>query len=1633
MKKNLKTVAIIFLIFVASCFVTSAQINIPKSSILDELKQDQSIDYKLKHSLIKISDAKQSTNIDDGKLTQPEIKNNDNFYNDRVYIKFKTHNLSLTILNQENHKLFAKTFSNPNLDAGSQNYDINRIEQAFKINPKKYKGYLEKANVNTNENRNLNNIFVVYFNKPVDVLRFISELSKFENIEYIEPVPKYKYSAIPNDTYYSSQFYLDKIQAEPAWNIHKGENGDSTIIVGICDSGVEWMHSDLIDNLYQNLAEDADGDGHTIEYVLGEWVLDPGDLDGVDDDGNGYVDDLIGWNFYTADGTSENNPFATIFNLHGTHIAGISAGATNNSNGISSISWNVKFLPTKHADNTGGANVAYNTFDGVVYLAEFGADIINCSWGGDPFSEAEQELLDYVSGLGSIVITAAGNNDSNDPFYPASYHGVISVASVAETDAKAYYSNYSPYVDISAPGGDGYVDAMILSTIPGDGYASFQGTSASSPLVAGLTALIKSYKPTYSNSKIIELLLANADNIESENTSYSKLLGYGRINAYNSLKNLDATLSKALKVNLVKGETISKTNLMRRGDTVKIVYKFSNNNPLYGSKTTAYSLSSIDDNITILSGQKDVPIEVGVDSDFIIDTLLFKINEDAELGPSGVQLVFTNDEGFFADSIYYTNFNIIEVPTVRAYVSYGNGGDSLGPVKFKLDDAEKLTWLTKDMYPTIVKASTWAFGKWYCVEDDNDIVTFDTTSGARTYIGNLGVGINGLAFDSQTNLIWGVGDNNGGTDGLYIIDPIKATARLLYQKSYGLEYINLAANGNGDLYSIDIANDLLIYINKWTGNAYQIMQLPDDFVYAQDMDYDKNSGLIFLATYNASRESSISYIDFNDNQIRKVSEIQNKDEITGLVFPNNDPPVYPVQLISPSFGDTIRNNITFKWKHYDGTVQYLLYVSNYPNFSTYDSYATTDTSIVLRANHIGLGPVYWEIVAVDADYNYSFSGQWVFENEDQFCNSFNTTCDERISNFEFGLYSHSSDCGLYKGYSDYSYEIIDAYKGKTYYVKITNPTPYSSDLSAVWIDFNSNNSFDDNEMTPLQSNDGGNTFEGAISIPAEADTGLYRLRARIVYDDSPRPCGFSNYGETEDYTINIEEYHPVPTSWAFIETVDNSTIIDYKTGANSFCDRAIATGDAIGVFYKDGTTEKCAGYSYWEDGENMAITAWGDDDMTDEKDGFEANETYTIKMWDAALEKEYRAKGTLKSGKEYFTNNGITEYSSIDAVCTETHTIPLPKGWNMISTYVQPPNDSIAVILKPIISNFVIAKNGAGQMYYPTAGINLIKKWGVQKGYLIYMKASDTLDITGMVLPTDTVINLPKGWNMIAYTRKSAQSIVTALADIVSNFVLIKNGAGLIYYPAASINLIGDIKTGQGYLIYMKVADTLDYPGSNGKRNVDKLMGQATHLLTKTSPMNMNVIIETNLPNNWEIGAYNASDELVGSGLVENVNAAVTIFADDENTSETDGAKTDEAITFKAYNPDNDVYESFDLTEISDIVSEKSVPSVKYLTNALLTAKAKTEIKAGNDYRITLSPNPAQNQVELLINLSSTTTGDIKVYDLHGKELYTVFTGNLPQGETKLQINCESLPNGTYNVVIQMKDRSITKRFAVVR
>lgn len=590
-------------------------------------------------------------------LTKQNSFNLEHYQEGAVWIKIKPSVKAPKALADKS--LPAGKFGLKTLDGKLEQINADKVVQSFYgSNPSKT--VLEKRPYLNNKTDlpDLSRIYLVTFSKDVNPLLAAAILRADENVEYASPVTIHTTNAVPNDALYQNMAHLPQVLAPEAWDIHKGENGEVEILVGINDSGVDWNHPDLLPNLYQNLAEDANGNGATIVYddVLEKWALDPGDLDGIDADGNGFVDDLIGWNFTAEmDNSIPNDPHAITTNPHGTHVAGIAAGATNNGIGIASISWNVKFLPTKHGLNYEGRSIHF-AYDGLIYLANMGCDVINCSWGGGQWDPVAQDVIDYCNAMGSVIIASAGNSNSEVPNYPGSYRGVVSVASVASNDQKATYSTYGIPVDISAPGGNRASDNSVLSTFPDNGYAVFNGTSMAAPLAAGAFALLKSYYPDWSNYELKRQLIATTDNIENLNQNYQGKLGSGRINAYRMLTEQNPTVDNSINLDIVHYEVQDgNDNMLFPGEQANLMVFVRNYSDIVGGENFVFNLSTNNPYITVLTSS--VTADLPYDNTAIL-SFTINVSPMASYGNVSFNLDITPSQGITLKTGNNYNFEV---------------------------------------------------------------------------------------------------------------------------------------------------------------------------------------------------------------------------------------------------------------------------------------------------------------------------------------------------------------------------------------------------------------------------------------------------------------------------------------------------------------------------------------------------------------------------------------------------------------------------------------------------------------------------------------------------------------------------------------------------------------------------------------------------------------------------------------------------------------------------------------------------------------------------------------------------------------------------------------------------------------
>ncbi len=307
-----------------------------------------------------------------------------------------------------------------------------------------------------------------------------------------------------NDFFYEDQWALLAINAPEAWKIEKGSEN---VIIAIIDTGVDYNHEDLESRIWINPGEIEDN--------------------GIDDDGNGYVDDVRGWDFAHSPGLlsdkdqldRDNDPMDE--NGHGTHVAGVAGAVPDNGTGIAGVTWNCRIMALRG----GGSFLEDDDLSAaIIYAADNGAHIINMSWGSEHLSYIIRDAIEYAYNRGCVLLGAAGNDNSSAVIYPALHKHVISVGATNKRDKKAYFSNYGPGVDIVAPG-----EKVFGSTL-NDKYSDWSGTSMATPVAAGVVALMLSKRPGLTNVEVAQILRSSADEIDEP-----LFAGVGRVNAAKAL------------------------------------------------------------------------------------------------------------------------------------------------------------------------------------------------------------------------------------------------------------------------------------------------------------------------------------------------------------------------------------------------------------------------------------------------------------------------------------------------------------------------------------------------------------------------------------------------------------------------------------------------------------------------------------------------------------------------------------------------------------------------------------------------------------------------------------------------------------------------------------------------------------------------------------------------------------------------------------------------------------------------------------------------------------------------------------------------------------------------------------------
>ena len=347
-------------------------------------------------------------------------------------------------------------------------------------------------------------------------------------------------------------------------------------------------------------------------------------------------------------------------------------------------------------------------------------------------------------------------------------------------------------------------------------------------------------------------------------------------------------------------------------------------------------------------------------------------------------------------------------------------------------------------------------------------------------------------------------------------------------------------------------------------------------------------------------------------------------------------------------------------------------------------------------------------------------------------------------------------------------------------------------------------------------------------------------------------------------------------------------------------------------------------------------------------------------------------------------------------------------GWNMISSFVIPTDPKLAKMLNLISNNIVLLKNGKGQFYWPAYNIDQINDWKIEDGYQIYISGPDTLLVNGYsVIPESTPLSLSAGWNMISYLRNNPMPTETALASISGNIVIVKNGAGQVYWPAPGINTIGSMQPGQGYQIYVNAAAILTFPANEVIPKPSAFIAHQTSMpvhytayRTNTGNNAILLISTPGLPDGSEVGVWTVNHLLIGSGVIHEGKALLTLWGDDTMTQQVDGAVSAEPLELTSWCPNQDAEIPLHLPAVKDGLTQAILSAtLEYQSNAVWLAETEGGTKVPTEFDLKQNyPNPFNPNTTIKYQLPRETKVEITIYNLSGAIVRTLVNGLKPAG-----------------------------------
>jgi hypothetical protein len=388
--------------------------------------------------------------------------------------------------------------------------------------------------------------------------------------------------------------------------------------------------------------------------------------------------------------------------------------------------------------------------------------------------------------------------------------------------------------------------------------------------------------------------------------------------------------------------------------------------------------------------------------------------------------------------------------------------------------------------------------------------------------------------------------------------------------------------------------------------------------------------------------------------------------------------------------------------------------------------------------------------------------------------------------------------------------------------------------------------------------------------------------------------------------------------------------------------------------------------------------------------------------------------------------------------------ITLHHGWNMISENIILTVDSMTSIWSTLTDSLLIIKNGSGMFWMPpTTGT--LRNWNTINGYLAYMTGTGTLHFSGQRIAENTPIPV-SGWNLVSYLPQFPRLAPSALCSIDSNLVIVKNGEGEFYFPMFNINTLetnsstyaGMMMPGKGYQLYTVKSGHIDYSCSS-PRISDNISFEKEPLpayyraISDMTGNNSSLVIESiNISEGVELGIFNTSGKIIGSGVVHNGRAAINLIGDDIMTNFNDGAITNEILTVKAYYPNTKSEVEVIMTDIFDLSSNSSSSTLTYKKDGIYVAHGSVA-EDSQILRLQVSPNPVSNNALIDYFLPDDGNTKVDLFNTQGQRISRLVDGEQSAGAKRILLNSEDIASGVYNIVLSHSGTQISQMVVIIK